>query len=355
MRFYFKQKQELTKSLYKGILGRNPTQDEIRDRIQILTKNPVIESHIADMINSEEFSSMNLAFLVQKTSNVESNLKLFYLHVPKTSGTSLRITLSKYLGIPAYLLYYHNGIEGVEKFRNMEFWPFWVGHANISKFPNSHFGFTSFRETRSRLLSHYRQNQRDLLPAHNLRNNSNEINLDYRKLLSRESKDFNSWLKNFGRSICPYYIPNSELPNANTSGYEKFLDCMGVSHKWISQIENFHESEVRSSIQHSMKRFKAASWVGDDKSLAKAIKELFGETDTKISVPRLNVSEENSKYQPEVISKQSVEIMEELSRKDQIVFESAMNEGILSEEMKFNKDEVFSDSKKRLGFEFENV
>jgi hypothetical protein len=237
----------------------------------------------------------------------------------------------------------------------MEFWPFWAGHANISKFPNSHFGFTSFRETRSRLLSHYRQNQRDLLPAHNLRNNSNEINLDYRKLLSRESKDFNSWLKNFGRSICPYYIPNSELPNANTSGYEKFLDCMGVSHKWISQIENFHESEVRSSIQHSMKRFKAASWVGDDKSLAKAIKELFGETDTKISVPRLNVSEENSKYQPEVISKQSVEIMEELSRKDQIVFESAMNEGILSEEMKFNKDEVFSDSKKRLGFEFENV
>jgi hypothetical protein len=356
MQFYFQQKQVI-KSLYKGILGRNPTQSEIQDRIKILTKNSLIESQIIDMINSEEFNIMNLAFLVQKATNVEQNLKLFYLHVPKTSGTSLRIILSKYMGIPAYLLYLHNGIEGVKKFKNMEFWPFWVGHANISIFPNSHFGFTSFRETRSRLISEYRQVQKNLSPGYNMRNNSNKLALDHVKYYFNESKNFNSWLRSFGSSICSYYIPNtnSDVPDANTSDIEKFKYYMGTSRKWVTQIDNAHESEVRSSIQHSIKRFKAASWVEDDKSFSKAIKELFGERDMKINIPKLNVFEANSKFRPEVISKQSVEIMEELSRKDQIVFESAMNEGILSEEMKFNKEEAFSDTKKRLGFEFKNV
>jgi hypothetical protein len=356
MKIRLNQKQEIIKSLYKAILGRNPTKSEIQNRIKTLKQNPNLESHIASMIRSQEFSIMMLPYLVQNTSKINSELKLFFLHVPKTAGTSLRTMLSEQLGIPAYLFYATHGIEGIENSKKMEFWPFWAGHANISKFPDSHSGFTSFRETRSRLLSSYRQTQKGLSAGTNLRNNANKMLSDQLQMHSGKSENFNDWLTNFGSSICHYYIPNKayEFSEKNTSEYEKIRYHMGTAPEWISQINNAPEMEIKSCIEHSMKRFKAASWNNDDKSLEEATKKLFGEKNVKLDIPRMNVFEKTSSYTPEIISNQSIEFMEELSRKDQIVFESAINLGIISEKMQHNNDEVFFNSAKRLGFEFEN-
>lgn len=338
--------------LYTAILRRNPSFDEIIQRTKMLRTNRDIKSHIIDIINSDEFSVMILPYLVQKKSNLKSNQKLFFLHVPKTSGTSLRLMLSNYLGIPAYLLYHHNGLEGVEKYQNMKFWPFWAGHANISRFPNSHNGFTSFRETRSRLISTYRQNLSNLTPHLNLRENSGEFLSDYSRIYLQESKNFNGWLKKFGSSICHYYVPNNDsiFSKEDSSEYEKFKDTMGTSLDWVRKIDSSDESWLVSSIQHSMKRFQAAAWVGDNQSLSDSIIKLFGEENRNLALPKVNVFVKTSNYQLEVISKQSVEIMEEIARKDRIVFENAMNEGILSERIPFNPDEVFSETKERLGF-----
>jgi hypothetical protein len=356
MKIRLNQKKEIATSLYKAILGRSPTKSEIQDRIKTLRQNPNLESHVAGMINSEEFRLMMLPYLVQNSSEVTSELKLFFLHVPKTAGISLRIMLSKYLGIPAYLLYPSNGIETVEKFKNMEFWPLWAGHANISKFPQSHFGFTSFRETRSRLMSRYRQTQRTLTTGINLRNNANNYLSYQRQIYYSKSANFNTWLTNFGDSICHFYTPNntSEFSDENTTEYDKVIYYLGTFPEWISQINNLPQTEIKNSIERSMKRFKAASWTNNDKSLETAINKLFGEKDIKIDIPRLNAFEKTPSYKPEVISSESIEFMEELSRKDQIVFESAMNAEIISEEMQPNKDEVFFNTKKRLGFKFEN-
>lgn len=304
------------------------------------------------MLTSEEFSFVRLPSLISKMSNVNSNLKIFFLHVPKTAGTSLRILLSNYHGVPPFLIYY-GFFDGKNEF--MEFWPFWAGHANIQKFPNSHSGFTTFRETRSRLLSGYRQLQQNLTPGIDVRKNSDRDLFERQQYYTNKCQSFNSWLKNFGTSICHYYIPNtaSEYPN-EINTFKNFHNLAGITREWAFQIDNSPETEIKSSLEKSMKRFTAACWVNDSDSQAVAIKKLYGDKDIKINVPTLNEFYKRANSNLEIISNQSVELMEEISRKDQIVFESAMNAGIISENIQFNKDELFFDSRKRLGYMYEN-
>lgn len=338
--------------MYIGILGRNPSKDEVQDRIQILKTNPTLESFINDMVTSQEFKVMRIPNLISEEVNIKSNLKIFFLHVPKTAGTSLRSWLTKYHGIPPYLIYY-GFLKDIDK--SMDFWPFWVGHANIQKFPNSHSGFTSFRETRSRLISQYRQIQRSLVPGFDLRKNAVQKLLYTQQYYHEKSQNFNIWLKNFGHSICHYYIPNTASHYSNEiPTLENFTHSVGTDREWISRIDNSPKTEIRNSLEKSMKRFTAASWVHDSESQAVAIKKLFGDKDIKINIPTLNEFDKSTNYQSEIISKQSVELMEEISRKDQIVFESAINAGIISENIPFNKDEIFFNSRKRLGYMYEN-
>ena len=74
--------------MFIGILGRNPSKDEVQDRIQILKTNPTLESFINDMVTSQEFKAMRIPNLISGEFNIKSNLKIFFLHVPKTAGTS---------------------------------------------------------------------------------------------------------------------------------------------------------------------------------------------------------------------------------------------------------------------------
>ena len=151
MRFF--SKKYIAKSLYRGILRRNSTISEIKQRSTVLQINPKLDAHIEDMIKSSEFSTSVLPYLIAKKYRAQKDQKVFFLHVPKTAGTSIRIALTEILGIASLNLYFNSMNVKKHEFEHMHFWPYWAGHANISIFPKDFIGFTTFRDTKSRLIT----------------------------------------------------------------------------------------------------------------------------------------------------------------------------------------------------------
>ncbi len=144
----------ILKELYRQLLRRDATKDELYAAIHSLRNDPV--KTIVEMAHSEELIANLLGAATSRTllSNVLSYAFKFisgtepqskyFLHLPKTAGTSICTHIQEHSVFP----WHFNASR-----QNLNSWPLVSGHHHWSFFPNSSTGFTILRDPIERLLS----------------------------------------------------------------------------------------------------------------------------------------------------------------------------------------------------------
>lgn len=328
-------------ALYEGVLRRTPTADEIVGLVKALNKSGDVKRALQDMLSSHEFGIMMLPNLVNEHITRVPAKPLFFLHVPKTAGTSFRLDLSDALGIPAFLLFIHTSWPGYGKDEKMHFWPFWAGHAGISVFPATHRGITIFRETRSRILSLYRQQQRELLVKRDT--SKNWLNEDrFAPIAGGRSAvlPFSEWLT-FLPSASAWYLPapdEADQRRWNGVPIKKFVDALAPR-------------DLTEKLSESLTRFDAAAWAHDQQGMRAAIRRVTG-TDEVEGTRRENVFRTVENTVPILLTPDDRHLLDDLASQEEILIKLAIDHGLIPPITKEEADEEFANTAKRLGFNF---
>jgi hypothetical protein len=325
---------KIVKDLYGNILKRPPSDEEIAQFMLDHAKSPNLPGRIRSMIDSKEFEIMIMPELVRRASEEYGDKKIFFLHVPKTAGTSVRLALTDAIGIPSFNLYPRSTHGSPSNASSMNFWPYWAGHANLSIFPSSHSGFSVFRETRSRILSRFRQSQFELAGNNPHLIHHRKENASKKELSKNASVEFNQWIRSQPSSIVHYYIPNPEKSARSST--------------WVAEVDKFREVELQKILKESMKRFESVAWIHQPEDVVAGIRKITGNENA--TLPMENEFRKTSLYKEEIIEPESMEIMNRAAKLDNLVFQASSDLGIMVNELNIDKDEIFENSLKRLGF-----
>lgn len=306
-------------------MGREPSTREILLLDSQLKLHGDLEPIARDLIMSEEFSIQMLPQLVAKWSTNFRGRNVFFLHVPKTAGTSVRLAIGEALGIPAFLLYGYF----IEPEPSASFWPYWAGHAGISAFPKTHAGFTVFRETRSRLLSQYRQAQKRVDPAPRVFLSGPQP----RRSAPPPPNDF--WQGGHGLDGWYFQDATASTNDRGRAG-NSFLSSLSAKDKLIG-------------LERGLKRINQASWVHEESALIAAVNRLTGASLERI--PRENTFESAKVEYSEIkLSKDDISVLEAMVERDKPVFDIAVSLGLISKLDKQSRDDLFIETAKRLRF-----
>jgi len=322
-------KSRFVSELYRQILRRNPNPGEISRFILDTAVGNDLPVRIGSMINSREFEIMILPELVRKATEEYQGGNVFFLHVPKTAGTSVRLALSDSMGVPSFNLYSRTVPKPPRLPTSMQFWPLWAGHANLHFYPETHSGLTIFRESRSRILSRFRQSQYEWLKL-----SPHLITPKSGAVPKKEPINFNEWINRSDKGIAQWYLSNP------ASMYE--------SPSWRKYVNDLSELDLAHNLEKGLKRFAAAAWIHNPEDVLKSIGIVTGKELN--SLPRENEFKETKLFKEVVINSSTLQILEEVRKRDAIVFKVASELGILVGELKENEDALFDTTLKRLGF-----
>lgn len=328
-------------ALYEGVLRRTPNGDEITTLQRALNSSGDVKRALQDMLSSHEFGIMMLPDLVNEHLTRVPPKPLFFLHVPKTAGTSFRLDLSDALGVPAFLLFIHSSWPGIGHDDTMHFWPFWAGHAGVSAFPSTHRGITVFRETRSRVLSAYRQQEREILLQDGSPTQFYEESSQI--AFSRgvtAAQPFSDWLR-FRRSAAAWYLPAPAEPRFrrwNGVATGKYLDTLSTR-------------ELRAGLETSLARFDVAAWAHDDSAMRDAIRIATGATSNS-ATRRENVFTTVETTKPTILTREDRQFLDQLAVDESLLVNAAVDSGLIPPISKDVADEEFETTAKRLGYAF---
>lgn len=249
--------------------------------------------------------------------------KVFLMHIPKTAGTSIRTVLEEAVGVPAITAYQKDETFEATKWEEFSFWPLLSGHIHIDYFPTSHIGITAFRESRSRVLSDYRQIERRA--EHRRR----EIFALYGKATKDEERMSWSEFKKFGLLHTFYWY--------FTAGHRD---------DWQNFISTASPTQIRSSIEAGLKRIQEAAWSHDPVALESATSNILG---IPVAMKRVNVFPANvvEKIQ---LSTDDIHQLHEVAQLDDIVIDVAASIGLVPKLSQSEKDAIFEHDTQRLGF-----
>jgi len=287
------------------------------------------------MVDSDEFRGQILPGLVVTRTQFRAPEPVFFLHVPKTGGTSVRLALGEAIGVPAINVY---GAWPTPDTVLHRFWPYWAGHAQVDLFPATHVGFTLFREPRSRILSMYRQHQ-FLRSAHRLPHGWNHP--EPPRPLKRPLP-FDRWLTSSREqqrlSIVGFYLP-SATPTPDRR----------PSPEHVQHALRRPSVELLADLGRTLGRFRAAAWIHDNPAVARAIGEVAGREPSRI--PRANVAEDNlPDPAPVRLDSTAMSVIEEAARVDAHVHAVAEDQGLIPALDRDRADELFYASAQRLNF-----
>jgi hypothetical protein len=315
--------------LYLGILQRHASERELASLNYELFRHGNIEAVVDDMVTSDEFALMRLPHLMAHATQDWCGRYLFFMHVPKTAGTSTRLALTKSAGVPAVTTYKHVGELPREKLRQLAFWPLFIGHGHVDYFPEPHRGITVLRESRSRYLSIYRQRQKQAESVH-LRDP------DYAERMRHVSQatidtPFEEWV---GR-----------MKPVSSASF--FTD--GVPLNSDRFIRTGTTAEVTASLERGLGRIDYAAWAHDPPAIESAIARATGDPEPKLD--RLNVFEHKEFHRTEPIGPQAREALAEYQRMDALAEDIAVAKGLLPRLSESEADALFETTARRLGFD----
>ena len=230
---------------------------------------------------------------------MKTRKKLYFLHIPKTSGTSIsavlnQIAIQKRLKIIGPILLDHL-VENPKWSKS----DILVGHLGLLPLNYNYEYFTILRDPLERLYSHYSHIKRS--PGHYLHN-----------VVAGEELDFEN------------YLLDKRLTKLNFNMQTRYLSCQLVpdnldkkgSHQEKSQVfENSEISNVNLGI--AIETLTKASWVGtpnDLNPLRLFLEKRFGLSN--IEIPFLNVRPGPKK----IFSSQEITAAEPLIEFDNIIF-----------------------------------
>lgn len=309
-----------TDQLFRGVLGRDPSPIESVRIGSQLALHGDLEAIARDLVLSEEFSVQMLPQIACKWTANYRGTKLFFLHVPKTAGTSVRLALSQAIGAPSLLLYRGFFVPGPEA----SFWPLWSGHSSINRFPNDRPGFTVFRESRSRLLSLYRQRQKE-------GRGRVRIHLDDPhggKTPQPVPAVGRLWALRRARLDVWYHFDRL----GRTQGFQE----------WTADavLERMPKKEFVEGLKQGLSRIKYAAWAHDSVGLLGAVRAATGQRVE--SIPRENTLEDHTPDpEPIELTPRDVAQLEQVAEADQLVFDIAQSLGLIGPLDSHTADELF--------------
>jgi len=332
--------KKISDVMFRVVLGRTPTVAERDANALGLFKSEVFESRLSHMLDSEEFNIMALPGRVAQATKNWTGRRVFFLHVPKTAGTSARLALIEALGVPAFE--YYNRVTYLKdepaKLEN-NFWPFWVGHENISDFPNDFAGITFFRETRSRFLSLYRQYSRVGQEVFQI------LDPEIREETKRSSlkvlaTPLGKWLSDPKlESTIGFYIPSKEYGrnSINLTEFRTYVDTLS-------------SRKTKEILSESFSRFSHAAWSHDETGILRAVSGVSGR---EINVlPRENIFPNLDGLPPQVLDADTLAKLNAIQEKEAVLFKVAHEHGLIPLLSKSEADDLFEITAKRLGFTF---
>lgn len=305
-------RNRLPVTAYRAILRREPTSAELARKERASLRPEAQFSLLRDMVASDEFRVQILPSLVVTSTKFRSGHPVFFLHVPKTGGTSVRLALSEALGVPSINVYQ----AWPKPDSSHAFWPLWAGHANIGFFPDSHQGFTVFREARSRVLSRYRQQQfrREVGRKHGWEYPSKRF------LPNPALPDFDTWVHSLEAPSVHWFIPHPDRSERRW-GYEEAM-----------QLSNQPKADLRKHIAGSLSRFISAGWLHDEQSVLEAIRKVAGRAPEKLASE--NTARDKGlgfsiDFPPVEISETALARINWIAEIDQLVIEQAVARGLI--------------------------
>lgn len=319
---------------YRAILRREPSHEEVQ-KAALTTNLKSSRFHFyRDMIDSEEFRKQILPALIASSVNAKTT-GVFFLHVPKTGGTSLRELIGDLIGVPSINVY---GKWPIPNLNTHGFWPYWAGHAQVSFFPESHKGITFFRETKSLVMSRYRQQQNLLLT-----DSTHGWNFSGPEAPKRKNfPDFNQWL------LSKY--EQGALGLAMWLALENGQHRQHKTQEELIKISNMSNDALEPLLVRGLSRLSAAARIEDEDGVKMAIQKATGFSPD--ALPRKNTFESKSGDKSiQLINRKSMEILEEVEQQDELVNDLARDMDVLHETLALNKSSIFQKNLGRLGFE----
>ena len=317
---------------YRAILRREPTKSEVSQMKLKFLAGPEAGFHILrDMVDSEEFKVQMLPGLVVQQTEFNSQ-PVFFLHIPKTGGTSMRELIGSSLGVPSINIYR----TWSDPSTGHGYWPYWAGHAQVSFFPETHRGITFFRDTKSRLLSLYRQQQGQSNgpPRHGWAYPNSIVK-------KREVPPFSAWIKNqeeSGNRSVEYYLAD----NKNVIGRTR-------DRNQARELRSASLSERTLILESGLSRIMAAAWIHKESDVRRAISSVVGkEVDT---LPRNNTFESKNFVGPiDPLSSSDLETLKLIEEREALAFKIAADLGLIQLLPDDEKQHLFEKTVSRLQF-----
>jgi hypothetical protein len=325
--------------LYLGVLQRYPSSSERLSLEYELHRHGNVQAAVDDMITSEEFSLMRLPHLMASASTGWCGRYLFFMHVPKTAGTSVRMALTTSAGVPAITSYGHIGELPRDRLPLLSFWPLFIGHGHVDYFPEPHRGLTVFRESRSRYLSTYRQRQKRGESQH-----LPDPSRAQRQQLDLRSMPFETWVTQHPPgSSSAHFAAGMSKRQGFTGGNQSPED--GRARRFVRDAPL---DEVRAAVERGFERIDYAAWAHDPDAIVAAISAATG--DPAPVVERHNVFEAREYHRREPIGPDARAVLDDLRRLDAIAEQVAVDRGLIPALSDSEADAIFEQTVERLGF-----
>lgn len=330
---------EAYEAVFLGVLGRKPSSDEVA---AWMSNNGAATSvgSLAEALRTTDEYRDRLALESERMARAADGRKVFFLHIPKSGGISIRAQFRASLGHVAPILLADSPLPyQIEP--GATSWPFLTGHIGIDTCPPGYSCVTVFREPRARLLSLHR---------------------------FVASRHYEAWLSSVGlnpevsrqwreSSIDSLIENNHEMP-LGIDGHVLHAR-QGLHYAWMF-AEGFStpagfaavsRAEGELAIKRGLQRISHAAWTHDGPGIARMIERASGRRPGEIA--RLNITKPTISGSPGVINRKTRELLADFLRDDMQVLEMAASAGLVEALSADVRDTIFKETALRLGYIYE--